>query len=106
MLINTFHFHPVAVGAADQFGQLARIDDYDDFVHLITFGMADDDKNVAEVHRFLTEKFIISIHQGNCPAPSWSRSSSSSSSSRGGAGLAAVPRPDRSAAPRTGGPPR
>src|ERR1700691_3344322 len=68
LLINTFHFHPVAVEAADQFGQRARIDDYDDFVHIITFGMAGDGKNVAEVHCFITEKFIISLHQGDCPA--------------------------------------
>ena len=67
-MTNTFHFHPVAVEAADQFGQRARIDDYDDFVHIVTFGMAGDGKNVAEVHCFITEKFIISIHQGDCPA--------------------------------------
>jgi magnesium transporter len=68
LLTNTFHFHPVAVEAADRFGQRPRIDEYDDFVQVITFGMAGDGKNVAEVHCFLTEKFIISIHQGNCPA--------------------------------------
>lgn len=68
LLINTFHFHPVAVEAADKFGQRARIDDYEDFVHVVTFGMAGDGKNVAEVHCFITEKCIISIHQGNCPA--------------------------------------
>jgi magnesium transporter len=68
MLINTFRFHPVAVAAADKFGQRARIDDYADFVHIVTFGMAADGKSVAEVHCFITEKFIISIHQGNCPA--------------------------------------
>jgi len=68
LLIDTFHFHPVAVEAADQFGQRPRIDDYEDFVHVVTFGMAGDGKNVAEVHCFVTEKFIISIHQGDCPA--------------------------------------
>jgi len=68
MLIKTFHFHPVAVEASDQFGQRARIDEYDDFVHSVTFGMAGDAKRVAEVHCFLTEKFIISLHQGDCPA--------------------------------------
>jgi magnesium transporter len=68
MLINTFHFHPVAVEAADKFGQRARIDDYADFVHIITFGMAADGKSVAEVHCFITDKFIISIRQGDCPA--------------------------------------
>jgi len=68
LLCNTFHFHPVAVEAAERFGQRARIDDYDDFVHIVTFGMAADGKNVAEVHCFVTGKFIISIHRGNCPA--------------------------------------
>src|ERR1700735_4821807 len=68
LLVNTFHFHPVAVEAVERFGQRARIDDYDDFVHIITFGMAADGKNVAEVHCFVTDKFIISLHQGDCPA--------------------------------------
>ena len=68
LLVNTFHFHPVAVEAVERFGQRARIDDYDDFVHIITFGMAGDGKNVAEVHCFVTDKFIISLHQGDCPA--------------------------------------
>jgi magnesium transporter len=68
LLINTFHFHPVAVEAADQFGQRARIDDYADFVHVVTFGMAGDGRSVAEVHCFITEQCIISIHQGDCPA--------------------------------------
>jgi magnesium transporter len=68
MLINTFRFHPVAVEAADQFGQRARIDDYRDFVHIVTFGMAGDGRSVAEVHCFITELFIISLHKGDCPA--------------------------------------
>jgi magnesium transporter len=68
LLVSTFHFHPVAVQAAEQFGQRARIDDYTDFVHVITFGMAGDQKSVAEVHCFLTAHFIISIHHGDCPA--------------------------------------
>lgn len=68
LLTNTFHFHPLAVEATDRFGQRARIDDYGDFVHVITFGMAADGKSAAEVHCFVTETVLISIHQGNCPA--------------------------------------
>jgi magnesium transporter len=68
LLVNVFHFHPVAVEAVERFGQRPRIDDYDDFVHIITFGMATDGKNVAEVHCFLADKFIISLHQGDCEA--------------------------------------
>src|ERR1700729_300178 len=68
LLVNTFHFHPVAVEAVERFGQRARIDDYDDFVHIITFGMAGNGQDVAEVHCFLTDHCIISLHQGDCPA--------------------------------------
>jgi magnesium transporter len=68
LFINTFHFHPVAVEAADKFGQRARIDGYDDFVHVVTFGMAGNGQDVAEVHCFITEHFIISVHRGDCPA--------------------------------------
>src|SRR5580693_4390513 len=68
LLTNTFHFHPVAVEAADRFGQRPSIEEYDGFVHVVTFGIAADGKSVAEVHCFITEQFIISIHQGNCPA--------------------------------------
>jgi magnesium transporter len=68
LLTSTFHFHPVAVEAVERFGQRARIDDYDDFVHVITFGMAADGKGVAEVHCFVTAKFIVTLHQGDCTA--------------------------------------
>ena len=68
LLCNSFHFHPVAVEAVERFGQRARIDDYDDFVHIITFGMAANGQDVAEVHCFLTDHCIISLHQGDCPA--------------------------------------
>ncbi len=68
LLTDTFRFHPVAVEAAERFGQRPRIDEYEGFVHVVTFGIADDGKSVAEVHCFIAEKFIVSIHRGNCPA--------------------------------------
>jgi len=68
LLTKTFQFHPVAVEATERFGQRPRIDEYDGFVHIVTFGVADDGKSMAEVHCFIAEKFIISLHRGNCPA--------------------------------------
>jgi magnesium transporter len=68
LLVDTFHFHPLAVHSASQFGQRARIDDYGDFVHVVTFGMAADGTNVAEVHCFITASSIVTLHQGDCPA--------------------------------------
>ena len=68
LLTKTFQFHPVAVEATERFGQRPRIDEYDGFVHIVTFGVGDDGKSMAEVHCFIAEKFIISLHRGNCPA--------------------------------------
>jgi magnesium transporter len=68
LLSTTFAFHPLAVDAAMKFGQRPRIDPYDDFVHIVTFGMAADSKDVVEVHCFVTEQCIISLHKGDCPA--------------------------------------
>jgi magnesium transporter len=68
LLISGFQFHPVAVQAACQFGQRARIDDYDEFVHIVTFGMASDGTSLAEVHCFITDRCIISLRKGDCPA--------------------------------------
>jgi magnesium transporter len=68
LLTGTFHFHPLAVTAAIKFGQRARIDDFEDFTLVVTFGMAADNKDVAEIHVFVTEKFIVTLHEGRCPA--------------------------------------
>jgi magnesium transporter len=68
LLTKTFHFHPVAVEATERFGQRPRIDEYDGYVHIVTFGVADDGKSMAEVHCFVAEKYIVSLHRGNCPA--------------------------------------
>src|SRR5579875_192739 len=68
MLTGLFHFHPLTLDAADRFGQRATLENYQDFTHVVTFGMADDGKGVAEVHCFVTTTFIISLHHGNCPA--------------------------------------
>jgi magnesium transporter len=68
LLTRTFHFHPLAVRAATRFGQRARIDDFDDFTQIITFGMAADQQSVAEIHCFVTKKFIVTLHEGRCPA--------------------------------------
>ncbi len=68
LLTGTFHFHPLAVAAAVKFGLRPRIDDFDDFTQVITFGMAGDGKEVAEIHCFITEKFFITLHEGRCPA--------------------------------------
>ena len=63
-----FGFHPLAVQAAERFGQRPRIDDYDNFVYLVARGADPDKKGTAEVHCFWTDRYVVTVHRGDCPA--------------------------------------
>ena len=54
LLDDHFGFHPLAVQAAERFGQRPRIDDYDDFVYLVARGADPEHTGDAEVHCFWT----------------------------------------------------
>ncbi|HEY1832218.1 MAG TPA: magnesium/cobalt transporter CorA [Acidimicrobiales bacterium] len=61
-----FKFHPLAVEAAEKFGQRPRIDDYDDFVYLVARGVDTDGKGNSEVHCFWTDRYVVTLHRGPC----------------------------------------
>jgi magnesium transporter len=63
-----FGFHPLAVQAAERFAQRPRIDDYDTFVFLVARGADPGDKGIAEVHCFWTDRYVVTVHRGDCPA--------------------------------------
>lgn len=63
-----FTFHPLAVQAAERFGQRPRIDDYSDFVYLVARGADPERKGKAEVHCFWTDRYVVTVHRGDCPA--------------------------------------
>ena len=63
-----FKFHPLAVQAAERFGQRPRIDDYSDFVYLVARGADPDRTGKAEVHCFWTDRYVVTVHRGDCPA--------------------------------------
>jgi magnesium transporter len=63
-----FKFHPLAVAAAEKFKQRPRFDDYDDFVFLVARGADPTDNGQAEVHCFWTDRFIVTVHRGDCAA--------------------------------------
>jgi magnesium transporter len=62
-----FAFHPLAVQAAERFGQRPRIDDYDTFMYLVARGADPDGKGNAEVHCFWTDRYVVTVHRGECP---------------------------------------
>jgi len=68
ILREVFRFHPLAVEDSENFGQRAKVDDYDDFVFLVVYGASPDDDRLVEVHAFYSERFLVTVHRDDCPA--------------------------------------
>jgi magnesium transporter len=68
ILREVFRFHPLAVEDSEQFDQRAKIEDYDDFVFLVVYGASPDEDRLVEVHCFYSERFLVTVHQDDCPA--------------------------------------
>jgi magnesium transporter len=68
ILREVFKFHPLAVEDSENFGQRAKLDDYDDFVFLVVYGAVPDDDRLVEVHCFYSERFLVTVHRDEAPA--------------------------------------
>ena len=67
-LRDLFGFHPLALEDAEHFDQRAKLDEYDNFVLLVAHGASPDDDGLVEVHCFLSEKFLVTMHRDDCPS--------------------------------------
>ena len=67
MLKDLFGFHPLALEDASHFGQRPKIDEFDDFLFLVAYGANADRDGLVEVHCFLSEKFLVTVHRDDCP---------------------------------------
>lgn len=68
MLGDLFALHPLAIEDASHFGQRPKLDSYDDFVLLVAYGANGDSDGLVEVHCFLSDRFLITVHRDDCPA--------------------------------------
>jgi magnesium transporter len=68
LLSEQFKFHPLAVESAQRFDQRPRVDDYDNFVYLVARGADPDKKGNAEIHCFWTDRYVVTVHRGDCGA--------------------------------------
>jgi magnesium transporter len=68
ILREDFGFHPLAVEDSELFDQRAKIDDYDDFVFFVVYGATPDEDRLVEVHCFYSDRFLVTVHRGDCPA--------------------------------------
>ncbi|MEZ5126133.1 MAG: magnesium/cobalt transporter CorA [Thermoleophilia bacterium] len=67
MLDELFALHPLAVEDISHFGQRPKVDDYDDIAMLVAYGANGDRDGLVEVHCFIAEKFLITVHRDECP---------------------------------------
>jgi magnesium transporter len=63
-----FGFHPLAVQSAERFFQRPRLDDYDTFMYLVARGADPAGTGGAEVHCFWTDRYVVTVHRGDCPS--------------------------------------
>jgi magnesium transporter len=68
LLTDHFSFHHLAVQSAQRFNQRPRIDSYGDFVYLVARGADPEHTGHAEVHCFWTDRYVVTVHRGPCPA--------------------------------------
>jgi magnesium transporter len=68
VLRDVFQFHPLALEDSEDFGQRAKLDDYDDFVFIVVYGAVPDEDRLVEVHCFYSERFLITVRRDEAPA--------------------------------------
>jgi len=68
LLLGPFGFHPLAVEDAEHFGQRPKIDEFDGFTYFVVHGPVPDGSGLSEVHIFVTEHAVVTVHRGDCPA--------------------------------------
>jgi magnesium transporter len=66
-----FGFHPLALEDTALFGQRPKLDDYGDYGFLVFYGVVeqrhDDVDALREVHLFVSERYIVSVHREPLP---------------------------------------
>ena len=68
LLRDVFKIHPLAVEDAREFNQRPKIEDYDDFVSIVSYGAQKLGEPLVEVHCFYAEHFLVSVHRDSVPA--------------------------------------
>jgi magnesium transporter len=68
LLRDLLKFHPLALEDSEHFGQRAKLDDYGDYAFLVVYGAVPDEDRLVEVHCFYSERYLVTVHQDDCPA--------------------------------------
>ena len=72
-----FEFHPLTIKDALKFGQRPKLEDYEDYVFVVFYGVREgegDDHVLVEVQMFLSGDYLITVHREPLPALTQQRS--------------------------------
>lgn len=68
LLREPFGLHPLAVEDAEHFGQRPKLEEYDGYMYLVAYGANADQDGLVEVHCFISERYLVTVHRDDCPA--------------------------------------
>jgi magnesium transporter len=68
LLREPFGLHPLAVEDTEHFGQRPKLEEFDGYVYLVAYGANADRDGLVEVHCFVSEKYLVTVHRDDCPA--------------------------------------
>jgi magnesium transporter len=66
LMRDGFGFHPLAIEAAEHFGQRPKIEEYDGFTYFVVYGSEPSTSATVEVHLFYSEEHVVTVHHGPC----------------------------------------
>jgi len=64
MVGGIFHLHPIALEDLQEFNQRPKMDEYDDFIHVVYYGM--EAHEPVEVHLIVHGDALITVRQDHC----------------------------------------
>ena len=67
LLSEPFGLHPLAVEDAEHFGQRPKIEEFDGYVYLVVYGANADRDGLVEVHCFVSDRYLVTVHRDDCP---------------------------------------
>ncbi len=70
ILREEFGFHPLSLEDSWTFAQRPKLDEYDDYVFLVAYGVSggDDGDGLVEVHCFYSDRYLVTLHRDEAPS--------------------------------------
>jgi magnesium transporter len=68
LLEDVLDLHPLAIEDSAHFGQRPKLEAYDSFAFVVLYGHAPDEDLLVEVHCYVSERFLVTVHRDDAPA--------------------------------------